>query len=99
MAAAVRARFIEHLRMADSQTRCRRLGRRRTPLLPPVSPLLQAPGELGLQSSIRRPIVSPTAQGLGEVLLIHARIRGVVRVLVALAVAEILHESGGRVAD
>src|SRR5687768_8257151 len=68
-------------------------------LCTPAAPLGEAAAEVGLEAAIGGPIVLTAAEGFGKVLLLDARIRCVVRVLVALAIPEILHEAGRRVTD
>src|SRR4030095_16628486 len=61
----------------------------------PAAPLGQALSELRLEPASRWSVVGATLERVGQMLLVHARVRRVVRVLVARPVAEILHEPGG----
>src|SRR5437867_4211638 len=57
------------------------------------------PPEVGFEAPLGRAVVLASAKRLRQVVLVYARVRRVVRVLVAGAVAEVLHESRRRVAD
>src|SRR3972149_5270387 len=54
---------------------------------------------LRFEPPVGRPVVPAAPEGVGQVLLVHPRLGRVVRVLVARAVAQLLHERGRRVAD
>src|SRR5262249_58790428 len=73
-----------------------RLGR--CPFGTPAPPRRQALPDLGLEPAVGRPVVLPPAEGIGQVLLVDARLGRVVGVLIAGAVAEPFHEPGGRIA-
>src|SRR5438477_12514139 len=64
--AAVRATFIEHLRITVRQTRCQRLYSRAVALGAPATPGLQSPGKLGLDTPIRGSVVASTTQRVGQ---------------------------------
>src|SRR3989442_9963232 len=88
-----------NLRAAESQRRRQRLSARATVLGAPAAPVPQAASDLGLQAAVGGPVVAAPAQRLGQVFLVHPRVRGVVGVLVTLAVAQVLHQAGRGVAD
>src|SRR5262249_46161920 len=66
---------------------------------PPLPPLLEAVREFPLGTSIGGAIVDAVPQRVGQVFLIDEGVRGVVSILVALAVPQMRHESCRRVAD
>src|SRR5262245_40931921 len=94
-----RTPFIEHLRTPAPQSRCQRLFRRSALSRSPATPVVQPSGQLSLQASFSGSIVPPTPQGVRQVFLIDPGVRSVMRVLIALAIAEVLHEPGLRVPD
>src|ERR1041385_2503649 len=99
MARATRERFMTRSSVGSRrQNRCQQLGLRPM-LLPPPPPLGQPAAQLGLEPALGGPVVLAAAKRFRQVLLLDARPGRVVGVLVALAVAEILHEPGRRVAD
>src|SRR5262245_59607087 len=68
-------------------------------LLTPRPPLGEALGELLLGPARGGAVVDAAAERVGQVLLAHLRVGGVVRVLIPAAVAQIGHQAGGRVAQ
>src|SRR4029079_17170033 len=66
---------------------------------PPRPPLGEADPDLLLGAALGRAVVDAATKSVGQVLLAHLRVRGVVGVLVAAAVAEVTHEPGGGVAQ
>src|SRR6185503_13995437 len=88
MARAMRERFMTRSSARSGrQTRCQGL-RFRSVLLAPLAPRGHAAGELGLQAAVGGAVVLAAAQRLRQMLLLDARVGGVVGVLVAGAVAE-----------
>src|ERR1700723_3519004 len=73
----------------------------RTPYLPvTLAPGVQSLADLDLQPTRRRHVVAPIGHVVGEVALARGVAAGlVVRIPIALAVADILHQAGRRVAQ
>src|SRR5687768_10527582 len=65
----------------------------------PATPVGEAAGKVGFEPALRGTIVLTAAQSLRQVLLLHPCLRRTMRVLVAPAVPEVLHEARRRVAD
>src|SRR5580704_10299082 len=69
------------------------------PLAAELRPILQALPDLAFEAALRRVVEALPSQRLGEIVLAGKRLRRVVIVFVALAVAFALHELGRRVED
>src|ERR671918_154780 len=68
-------------------------------LCPELLPVFQALQDLALEAAFDRLVELLARHAVGEVVLAREAVLGIVVVLVALGIAEVLHEPGGRVQD
>src|ERR1041384_525758 len=68
-------------------------------LRPPAAPLGQPAAELGLEPPVGGSVVLAVAERGRQVVLIDPRLGRIVGVLVALAIAEVLHQARRGIAD
>src|SRR5579883_2222327 len=69
------------------------------PLPPELGPVIQPLPDLALEAALGRIVEGLAAQALGEIVLAGKRIRRIVVVFIAGAVAFVLHQARGRVED
>src|SRR2546421_11433879 len=66
---------------------------------PPLPPRIEARRQFLLEPAVHGPVVDAAAQGVGEGLLVYARLCRVMGVLITLAIALVGHESGRGIAE
>src|SRR5690242_19533157 len=68
-------------------------------LLPELLPIIQAFQDLALETALGRTVEFLTSHAVGKIVLAREALVGVVVVLVALAVADVLHKPRRRIED